>query len=141
MKNFFIDHNSLTTSAIKKINRLGGLSLIVVKNRNIFKGILSSYDLRKAIMNKNILNKNISKIYNRTPKFIYFDQLQEKISEVQSKVRRLGMIPIIDRKTNKVMKIFNSDNIKNLETKNFKKNKLQCCNYGRRKRHALKTLY
>lgn len=121
MKNFFIDHNSLTTSAIKKINRLGGLSLIVVKNRNIFKGILSSYDLRKAIMNKNILNKNISKIYNRTPKFIYFDQLQEKISEVQSKVRRLGMIPIIDRKTNKVMKIFNSDNIKNLETKNFKK--------------------
>ena len=43
-------------------------------------------------MNKNILNKNISKIYNRTPKFIYFDQLQEKISEVQSKVRRLGMI-------------------------------------------------
>ena len=52
MKNFFIDHNSLTTKAIKKIHRLGGLSLIVVKNRNIIKGILSSYDLRKAIMNK-----------------------------------------------------------------------------------------
>ena len=121
MKNFFIDHNSLTTNAIKKINRLGGLSLIVVKNRNIFKGILSSYDLRKAIMNKNILNKNISKIYNRLPKFIYFDQLQEKISEVQSKVKRLGMLPIIDRKTNKVIKIFNSDNIKSLETKHFKR--------------------
>ena len=85
MKNFFIDHNSLTTSAIKKINRLGGLSLIVVKNRNIFKGILSSYDLRKAIMNKNILNKNISKIYNRTPKFIYFDQLQEKFQRCSLK--------------------------------------------------------
>lgn len=121
MKNFFIDHNSLTTKAIKKINRLGGLSLIVIKNRNIFKGILSSYDLRKAIMNKNILNKNISKIYNRTPKFIYFDQLQEKISEVQSKVKRLGMIPVIDRKTHKIIKIFNSDNIKSLETKNVKK--------------------
>ena len=69
MKNFFIDHNCLTKKAIEKINKLGGQSLAVVKNRNIFKGILSSYDLRKAIMNKNILNRNISKIYNQNAKF------------------------------------------------------------------------
>ena len=71
MKKNFIDHKSLTHKAIKKINSLGGQSLIVVQNKNIFKGILSSFDLRKAIMNKNILNKDISKIYNKKTKIIF----------------------------------------------------------------------
>ena len=34
--NFFIDHNSKTINALKKINKLGGLSLIVV-SKKIFK--------------------------------------------------------------------------------------------------------
>ena len=68
MKKFFIDHNSSTKKAIRQINKLGGHSLIVVQKKNILKGILSSYDLRKAIINKNILNKNINKIYNRKQK-------------------------------------------------------------------------
>ena len=59
MRKFFIDYKSRTISAIKKINKLGGQSLVVVEKNNKLKGILSSYDLRKAIMNKNILNKNI----------------------------------------------------------------------------------
>ena len=57
IKKFFIDHNSSTRKAIKKINQLGGQGLIVVERKNILKGILSSYDLRKAIINKNILKK------------------------------------------------------------------------------------
>ena len=121
MKQFFIDHKSLTHKAIKKINRLGGLSLMVVKNKNIFKGILSSYDLRKAIMNKNILNKNISKIYNKKPKFIFEDQLNDKISDVQNKVRRLGVMPVIDRKTHKIVKVINLSNINSIKPKNVKK--------------------
>ena len=61
MKKYFIDKNSSTKKAINKINKLGGESLIVVKDKNILKGILSFADLRKAIINKNILNKNINK--------------------------------------------------------------------------------
>ena len=33
MKKFFIDHNSKTINAIKKINKLGGGSLIVVEKK------------------------------------------------------------------------------------------------------------
>ena len=79
MKNFFIDHNALTRKAIRKINQLGGQSLIVVERKNILKGILSSYDLRKAIINKNILNKNINKIYNRKAHYIFSDEIRKNI--------------------------------------------------------------
>ena len=121
MKTFFIDHNCLTKKAIEKINKLGGQSLAVVKNRNIFKGILSSYDLRKAIMNKNILNRNISKIYNQNAKFIFSDQLKEKLAEVQIKIKTLMIIPVVDRKTFKIIKILNSANIDSLKFENSKK--------------------
>ena len=77
-KKFFIDYNANTIDALKKINKLGGQSLIVTAKKNILVGILSSADIRKAIMSHNITNKNISKIYNRKPKFIYFDELQKR---------------------------------------------------------------
>ena len=123
MKKKFIDHKSSTNKAIKKINSLGGQSLIVVQNKNIFKGILSSFDLRKAIMNKNILNKDISKIYNKKAKTIFSDELEDKFSEIQTSVRRLRVIPVIDRKTNKVINIIN---LKNLTSQKFKKKKIDC---------------
>ena len=63
IKNFFIDHNSKTINALKKINRLGGQSLIVVSNKKVLRGILSGADIRKAIMNHNITNDKINKIY------------------------------------------------------------------------------
>ena len=63
MENNFIDQNSSTRKALNKINKLGGQSLIVVKDKNILKGILSSADLRKAIINKNILNLLIILVY------------------------------------------------------------------------------
>ena len=59
MKKYIIDFNSLTRKAIKQISKLGGQALVVVKNKNILEGILSSADLRKAVMNKKILNKII----------------------------------------------------------------------------------
>ena len=72
-------------------------------------------------MNKNILNKNISKIYNKKPKFIFEDQLNDKISDVQNKVRRLGVMPVIDRKTHKIVKVINLSNINSIKPKNVKK--------------------
>ena len=69
---FFIDHKSSTRKAIAKMNKLGGSSLIVTKNKKILDGILSSADLRKAIMNKNILDKTIEKIYNKKQRMGFY---------------------------------------------------------------------
>ena len=120
-KKFFIDCNANTIDALKKINKLGGQSLIVTAKKNILVGILSSADIRKAIMNHNITNKNISKIYNRKPKFIYFDELQKKIKNIIYNISKLNIIPIIDRKTKKIVDVLNSEKANLLKIKKKKK--------------------
>ena len=56
-KKYLIENNSKTIEALKRINKIGGRSLIVTSNNKIFKGILSSADLRNAILNHNITNE------------------------------------------------------------------------------------
>ena len=43
MKKYFISHNSLTRKAIKKISKLGGHPLVVVKNKKVVKRTHSIY--------------------------------------------------------------------------------------------------
>ena len=121
MRNFFIDHNSSTKKAIKKINKLGGQSLIVVERKNKLKGILSSYDLRKAIMNKNILNKNINKIYNKKPKYVFSNEIRKNISDIYFKIKRLEILPVIDKKTYKIVDVLTYKKLKSLKFKNSEK--------------------
>ena len=121
MKQFFIDQNSSTKKAIEQVSKLRGQSLIVVKNKNILRGVLSFADLRKAILNKNILNKNINKIFNNKPKYIYSDEVRKKISDIYFKIKNLLILPVIDRKTHKIINILTSKKLKNLKLKNSEK--------------------
>ena len=121
MKKFLIDHNSSTRKAIRKINQLGGRSLIVVERKNILKGILSSYDLRKAIINKNILNKNINKIYNKKPKYIFSDEIRKNISDIYYKIKQLEILPVVNRKTYKIVDILTHRKLRSLKFKNSEK--------------------
>ncbi len=124
MKKFLIDYNSTTTKAIKKINKLGGKSLVVTENKKKLKGILSSFDLRKAIMNKNILNKNINRIYNKKPKYIYSDEINKKNTELFIKIKQLEILPVVDRKTHTIVDILTFEKYKKLKTK--KLGKINC---------------
>jgi len=119
--NYFIDHNCSTKKAIIKINKLGGSSLIVIKNRNQLKGILSSRDLRKSIINKKILNRTISKIYNKKPKFIYKDELKNKLNRISYVIKTLNIIPVIERNSKKVTDVLTSHSIKNFQKTKQKK--------------------
>ena len=121
MKKFFIDHNSSTRKAIKKINQLRGQGLIVVERKNILKGILSSYDLRKAIMNKNILNKNINKIYNKKPHYIFSHEIKKNISDIQFMLKKFGILPVVDKKNYKIVDILTHRKLKSLKHKNLEK--------------------
>ena len=47
MRKFFIDHNSKTINAIKKINQLGGQSLIVVAKKVKLKGCRGCADIKE----------------------------------------------------------------------------------------------
>ena len=121
MKKQLIDQNSSTRKAIKQINKLHGQSLIVVKNKNILKGVLSSYDLRKAIINKKIFNKTIRKIYNKKPKYVFSDEVKKKILDIHSKIKSLNVLPVIDRKTYKIIDILSYEKLKDFKYKNLKK--------------------
>ena len=70
-KHYFIDHNSKTINAFKKINKMRGQSLVVVSKNKFLKGILSFADIRKAVMNHSITNEKINNIYNKKPRFIF----------------------------------------------------------------------
>ncbi len=118
---YLIDHNTKTIDSLKKINKLGGRSLIVVSNKKILKGILSSADLRRAILNHSITNEKINKIYNKKPKFIFSDEVKEKIKKILPNVKRFNIIPIIDRKTKKIVDVLDSNKFHSLNIK--KKNK------------------
>jgi len=121
MKQFFIDQNSSTKKAIKQINKLRGQSLVVVKNKNILRGILSFADLRRAIISKNILNKSINKIYNKKPKYIFSDEIRKNISDTYIKIKRLGILPVVNKKTHKIVDILTYRKLKSLKFKNSEK--------------------
>ena len=103
LKNFLLDYKTPTRKAISKISKLGGSSLIVTKNNKVLDGILSSADLRKAIMNENILDKTIEKIYNKKSKFIYIDELHQKFKQSIPTIKKIHIIPVVERKQKKLM--------------------------------------
>ncbi len=121
MKKYFISHNSLTRKAIKKISKLGGHPLVVVKNKNILEGILSSADLRKAVMNKKILNKNIAEIYNKKPKYIFADKIKTNFFGTYREIKKFSILPVVDKKTHKIIDILNYEKLNNLKFKNLEK--------------------
>ena len=118
---YLINSNALMRKAIIKINKLGGSCLIVVNSQKKLEGVLSSYDLRKAIMDGNVLNKTINKIYNKNPKFIFSEKLHENLAKTYSTVKRLHLIPVIDKNSKKVVDILNQENIEKLNKKELKK--------------------
>ncbi len=124
LKRYLIDHNAKTMDSLRRINKLGGRSLIVVSNKRILKGILSSADLRKAILNHNITNEKINKIYNKKPKFIFSDEIQEKIKKISPNLKKFSIIPVIDRKTKKIINVLDSEklNLSNIKKKNKRLN-------------------
>ncbi len=121
LKKYLVDHNAKTIDSLRRINKLGGRSLIVTSDKKILKGILSSADLRKAILNHNITNEKISKIYNKKPKFIFSDEFQKKLKKISANLKKFSIIPIIDRKTKKITNILDTEKLNILNSK--KKNK------------------
>lgn len=121
IKPYLIHHQTSTIKAINRINKLGGSSLVVYKNKKIFEGILSSRDLRIAILNKNILNKTIKNIYNKNSKTLYADEISDKFKFLTKIVSKYRIIPILERGSKKVIDIINLNKLNKLKYKNQKK--------------------
>ncbi len=90
--------------ALKKMSKEGKKSLIIGDEGNIFKGILSDGDIRKALLKGKNLKTKIKDIYNKKASFLYEDEYQEKIAKDIFQKKRFDIIPIIKR-NNELVKI------------------------------------
>ena len=69
MKKFITKKNITVIEALKKISKNGQRHLLIVDKKKVI-GILSEGDIRREILNKKSLNKNISKSFKK--KFLFF---------------------------------------------------------------------
>ena len=69
-KNLLITENQSIRNALERINRSGLKSIIVVSNKNKFKGIITDGDVRRAILKKINLNDKVKK-YTIEIQFLY----------------------------------------------------------------------
>ena len=59
-----------------------------------------------------------NKIYNKNARFVFYDELQKNGKNILS-IKRLNIIPIVDRKTKKIIDVieFEKSNFYNLKKK------------------------
>lgn len=79
-----------------KIRAGAGVSLVVVDKELKLLGTLSDGDLRKAILTKNNLSDNISKIFNPDPIYVDEDKYSKKLVQEELLNNKIDMIPVVD---------------------------------------------
>lgn len=107
VKSAIINEDCLIKDAIKQLNENRLQILIVVDCHNKLIGTVTDGDIRRAILNNISLNEQVTRIMNRTPKFVYIDE-EENAEELMVK-HRIKTVPVIDRDKKIVDLIFIED--------------------------------
>lgn len=105
-KNNVIQGDLNIKGALSRINQLpskDSLTLFIVDNENKLLGSLTDGDIRRGLLNECTLETLVTKIMNKTPKFIQRNTFT--ISNIDSfKEKEINLIPILDNE-NKLEKI------------------------------------
>ena len=120
LKKLISINNINLEQAIRKINKNGKKSLIIVDKNNKLKGVLTDGDIRHAIKKKIDLNTNLSKIYNKKP--IYYETQQIKNLDIKKIFlkNKIFVLPIVNIKKEIMDVIFLDDFLKKIDKKNKK---------------------
>ena len=122
-----ITEKNTIRSAFKKLSAEHGKILAVINKKKSLLGVISTGDLRRAILAGFNLNDNIKKIYNRNVTYVYKEELEKKkLNKSNFTSSSLGdttfYVPVIDN-NKKVKDIIPVEKILNiLEDNNSKKN-------------------
>tara|TARA_Y100001970_G_C14208487_1_gene845464 strand:- start:693 stop:2072 length:1380 start_codon:yes stop_codon:yes gene_type:complete len=121
-----INENNTIRHALQKLHGEHGKILTVIDKKKSLLGVISTGDLRKAILTGYNLNDKIKKIYNREVTFVYKEELEKKkLAKSNFGSGSLGdttfYVPVID-KNKKVKEVIPVEKVLNiLENKNLKK--------------------
>ena len=101
MKKFITKKNITIIEALKKISKNGQRHLLIVDKKKVI-GILSEGDIRREILNKKSLNKNISKSFKK--KFLFFKSKEFNLKEAKKIMlkKKIYFAPILNESKNLV---------------------------------------
>ena len=117
-KNLFKSNNSII-NAIKKINSLNLKFLIIINDRRSVVGTITDGDLRRAIVNKNLITDNISRIMNK--KFIFIKKnIDNDFGQLILKKKSINVLPVLNLKKKIKYLIVPDEDINANETKENK---------------------
>ena len=142
IKHLCIFKSTTLNSAVKKMNKFGYKSLVVVDSSFLFLGVLSNGDIRRALIKKKKLNSNINSIYNKKSVYLFENKFKKgQIKNIFLK-KNIDLIPVVDSQKKLRNILFEKDLIstkKKLIKKKIASHK--CNDYGWRKGHKVKTFY
>ena len=71
LKNYTIKNNLKLNTALKKINKQTGKSLVVINDKNEYLGVLSDGDIRRSLIKGRKLSDKVNLIYKKKTDFFY----------------------------------------------------------------------
>lgn len=119
INSLLISYNSSLKDCLRKLNKVGSKSLIVIEPGQKIKGVISDGDIRKNLLKGYKLSKTIKQIYNKNPIYFFKNKYDEKKLKKIFSRNKIDIIPIVDQNL-KVIKIYQWDYFfKDSKNKNF----------------------
>jgi len=117
--NPIIHSNDSIEKMLLEITRKRAGAVFVVDNVGKLCGLVSDYDIRRILeQKKNIFTVSITAMMNTHPRFVFSDEkVSEALSIMENKKRPFSMMPVLDRKTKKVVGMIHIHDILIEETK------------------------
>jgi|TARA_B100001964_G_scaffold179856_1_gene198619 dTDP-glucose pyrophosphorylase len=113
MKKFTIFDTSTIKQSIKKLNETGEKTLVVVNKDQVLLGTVSDGDIRKAILKKLDINRQIKSFYQKKPFFLYEDKININKARKIFLDNNYGLIPIVSSQKKLINILFLKDVMKN----------------------------
>jgi len=125
IKNYTIFSNAKIKEAINILNEIDRKCLVVINKNNQVIGTLTDGDIRRGLITGKKLLSKVVEVCNKN--FLHYDEnfsYKEIKNKLNNKISNIHLIPIIKKKNNKLIKIFNADNFKKNLNK-YKKKKIK----------------
>ena len=118
-KDVLLHENSTLNTALMRMNNYGFKSLVILKGKAQYAGILSDGDIRKSLVRGKKLKSKISDIYKK--KTIFFEDKKCTLEIIKKTFikKQVDVIPVIDENKN-IKKIFFYSDINKIKIKTKK---------------------
>ena len=98
MKKILVNKDIRLLTALKKLNKSGEKTLIIVNSENKLLGTISDGDIRNKLLKNNNLNNKIDTIFNKKPTFLVENKFNKEDIEKIFLNKQFDIIPIVNNK-------------------------------------------